>query len=104
MTAEERTRSQRAVLVLAAAEVREGESKQGLCLCLRRRRYSYRESPYRDCSCVKETPGLDGRFRVREAKGCCVGSREGVAGRLRGVAVAEVDAYAAQCVNPCGGR
>ena len=82
--------------------MREGESKQGLCLCFRGRRYSYRESSYCDCSRVKEAPGLEGRFRVRKAKGRSVRSHEGVADRLRGVAVAEVDAYAAQCVNTSG--
>jgi hypothetical protein len=83
--------------------VREGESKERLCLCLGSRRHAYRDSPYRNCSRVKETSGLDGRFRVREAKGRGVCSHEGVARGLRGVAVAEVDAYTAECVDASGG-
>jgi hypothetical protein len=105
MTPERGLRSQPAVLALAAVEVREGESKQGLCLCFCGRRRSYCESPYRDCSDVKDTPCFEGRFPVREAKGRGACSHEGIAGRLRRVAVTEVDAYDAQGVNvPVGGQ
>ena len=76
-----------------------GESKEGLCLCLGGRRHSYRESPYRDCSCVKETCSLECRLPVREATSRGVRTHEGITGRLRGMAVAEFDAYNAQGVN-----
>jgi len=67
-------------LAFAAAEVSEGESQQGLSLCPRHCRYSYRESADGDCSGVKETACLDGRFCVRKATGGGVCSHEGVAG------------------------
>ena len=79
--------------------MRERESKEGLCFCPGRRRHPYRESPYRNCARVKEASSLQGRFGVRKAKRRGVGSHQGIARGLRCVAVAEVDAYTAECVN-----